>query len=80
MQVLPSPGLNNGSSMNGTNMVSADPDGKLPSTSSEATDGVKLGDPNLDVPDDTWNPQNRVHGDDSGAGDATWLTVQGVGH
>jgi hypothetical protein len=71
--------LNGHSSMCGSNTVSIDPDGSLPSTSSESTDGVKRGDPALDIPA-TWDPANTVHGDDSGAGDATWLTVQGVGH
>ena len=51
-----------GSSMNATNMVSADPAGKLPSTSSEATDGVKLGNPNLDIPG-TFDATNTVHAD-----------------
>jgi hypothetical protein len=64
--------------MCGSNTVSIDPDGALPSTSSESTDGVTRGDPALDVPD-AWNPQNRVHGD--GDSDApSWTTVQGVGH
>jgi hypothetical protein len=68
--------LNGHSSMCGSNTVSIDPDGSLPSTSSESTDGVTRGDPALDVPD-TYSPLNRVHGDEPTAG-APWSYVQGV--
>jgi hypothetical protein len=73
------PGLSGHASMCGSNMVSVQPDGSLPGSTSEATEGVKLGNPELDIPD-TYRPPNRpVHADrDTSAGHA-WTTVQGVG-
>jgi hypothetical protein len=58
------PGLAGHASMNGTNMVSIDPDGSLPSSTSEATANVPRGNPELDIPD-AWNAPNVHQGADS---------------
>jgi hypothetical protein len=67
-----------GSSMNGTNMVSADPAGALPSTSSEATDGIPRGNPDLDIPA-AYDAPNRQHADTFDPTPVAWTDVEGVG-
>jgi hypothetical protein len=46
--------------MNGTNMVSETPFGSLPGSTSEATAGIPLGNPDLDIPA-AYDAPNRVH-------------------
>lgn len=56
-------------------MVSVQPDGSLPGSTSEATADVPRGNPELDIPDPYSAPNRIGEASDS---DSAWTTVEGV--